>query len=37
MCSFSDSYIDPNGLRNHWFEICSGSAVVDGHGKDACQ
>ena len=28
MCSFSDSYIDPNGLRNHWLEICSRSLIV---------
>ena len=28
MRSFSDSYIDPNGLRNHWLEICSRSLIV---------
>ena len=28
MCSFSDTNIDPNGLRNRWFEICSRSLIV---------
>ena len=28
MCGFSDTNIDPNGLRNRWFEICSRSLIV---------
>ena len=28
MCSFSDTNIDPNGLRNRWFQIRSRSLIV---------